>query len=442
MKKFFTLIAAAIIAVSAGAQSNHFLKITSKKGPGNNWDSQLFINLKNIPNGEPCKVVMSVKSTASFEAGTESIDDMQTEHTSVWNASSVFNYTDVFTPTSDWSDAEIYFPGKTKVECHKHCTVKEGFETIDHNNGNTSTCDAEIIEDFEYAATAILLNIGKLPNGEVLYIDDINVYDLEGNLLYTEDFENEPTIKADNKSATVYYPGWQGAADIELDEVSDHVIEDYMFKVDVDEVKKDMWDSQVMVEIPTLEVGKHYGIVASFRSSEPEVEIQCVIEDNASENKDQYGNSADLAYSDNFKVTDTWAQCEAIWSYKDENENWHPGTDGKYPYNRIIFQLGKMSGTLYIDNIKIIEISEEGGKQVVDFKDGITPIAYKRGWHGHVSVSKAESDVPEFDDPVYEVPTAISNVAVESAKTAKALKNGQIVITRGAKAYNAVGQEL
>lgn len=422
MKKLFTLIAIAMVATFAMA-GNHVVKLTHASAKANPWDTQIFFNLENLESNKVYKVSFDAKASEAVQISTEEIDDVQSDHKDPYGGSAVFNYTENMDVTTDWQTYTATFKGICDSDCKT-----EGHEKH---------------EGFEFAATAILIGAGKVPG--MIWFDNIVVTDEDGNVVYQNDFENSARVAAYDKTADGYYPGWQldGAKGTwEIEEEADHVIEDYMFKVDVAEVKTNGWDSQVMVNIPTLEVGKHYGIVASLRSSEPEALVSFVIEDTASDNKDQYGNSADLAYSGEITVTDTWGQCDAIWSYKDENENWHPGTDGKYPYNRIIFQLGKMSGTLYIDNIKIIEISEEGGKQVVDFKEGITGIAEKRGYHNHVTAGKAESDVPEFDDPVYEVPTAISNVAVDSAKAQKALKNGQIVITRGAKAYNAVGQEL
>lgn len=116
--------------------------------------------------------------------------------------------------TNKKSEAVINFPGKTTVTCHSHCTAKPGME-IDHTNGNTENCDPEILENYEYAATALLLNIGKLPKDAILYIDNVKVYDEAGNLLSTEDFENATVAEYDN-TKTVYYLGWQGGANFEI----------------------------------------------------------------------------------------------------------------------------------------------------------------------------------------------------------------------------------
>lgn len=209
MKKFLTLVAAAFMAVSVSA-ANKVLKITgTADNPGEPYSRQCFINLKNLEKGKAYVVKFDVYTTAGteFTIGTEAIDDIQTDHKNEWNNSAVFNYTEELTLTNTKSEAVINFPGKTTVTCHSHCTAKPGME-IDHTNGNTKNCDPEILENYEYAASALLLNIGKLPKDAILYIDNVKVYDKEDNLLFSEDFENA-TVAADDNTKTAYYLGWQ-----------------------------------------------------------------------------------------------------------------------------------------------------------------------------------------------------------------------------------------
>ena len=216
MKKIFTLIAAALMAVGVSA-ANKVLKITgTADNPGEAYSRQCFINLKNVQKGKPNVVKFDVytSSNTEFKIGTEAIDDIQTDHKNVWNNSAVFNYTEELTLTNEKTEAVINFPGKTTVTCHSHCTAKPGME-IDHTNGNTENCDPEILENYEYAASALLLNIGKLPKDAILYIDNVKVYDEDGNLLSSEDFENA-TVAADDKTKTAYYLGWQGGANFEI----------------------------------------------------------------------------------------------------------------------------------------------------------------------------------------------------------------------------------
>lgn len=216
MKKFLTLVAAAFMAVNVSA-ANKVLKITgTADNPGEPHSRQCFINLKNVQKGKPNVVKFDVytSSNTEFKIGTEAIDDIQKDHMNEWNNSAVFNYTEELTLTNEKSEAVINFPGKTTVTCHPHCTAKPGME-IDHKNGNTKNCDPEITENYEYAATALLLNIGKLPKDAILYIDNVKVYDEAGNLLSTEDFENA-TVAAYDKTKTAYYLGWQGGANFEI----------------------------------------------------------------------------------------------------------------------------------------------------------------------------------------------------------------------------------
>lgn len=216
MKKFLTLVAAAFMAVSVSA-ANKVLKITgTADNPGEPHTRQCFINLKNVQKGKPNVVKFDVYTTAGteFKIGTEAIDETQTEHMTEWNASAVFSYTEELTLTNQKSEAVINFPGKTTVTCHSHCTAKPGME-IDHTNGNTKNCDPEILKDYEYAATALLLNVGKMPKDAVIYIGSIKVYDADGTLLSTEDFDNA-TVGEYDTNKTVHYPGWQGGANFEI----------------------------------------------------------------------------------------------------------------------------------------------------------------------------------------------------------------------------------
>ena len=215
MKKLFTLIAAALMAVNVSA-ANKVLKITGTANKDNPWDSQSFINLKNLEKGKAYVVKFDVYTTAGTEIkiGTEAIDEIQTDHKDVWNNSAVFNYTEELTLTNQKSEAVINFPGKTTVTCHTHCTAKPGME-INHDGGNIKTCDPEILENFEYAATALLLNVGKMPKDAVIYIGSIKVYDADGNLLSTENFDNA-TVGEYDTTKTVHYLGWQNAATFEI----------------------------------------------------------------------------------------------------------------------------------------------------------------------------------------------------------------------------------
>lgn len=216
MKKFLTLVAAAFMAVSVSA-ANKVLKITgTADNPGETYSRQCFINLKNVQKGKPNVVKFDVytSSDTEFTIGTEAIDETQKEHMTEWNASAVFSYTEELTLTNQKSEAVINFPGKTTVICHSHCTAKPGM-TIDHTKGNTKNCDPEILENYEYAATALLLNIGKLPKDAILYIDNVKVYDADGNLLSTENFDNA-TVGEYDATKTVHYPGWQGGANFEI----------------------------------------------------------------------------------------------------------------------------------------------------------------------------------------------------------------------------------
>lgn len=169
------------------------LVITSTADKANPWDSQVFINMPSMTAGKQYFVKFLAKSTADFNFGSESIDDKQTEHHDQWKNSAVFNYTADGDVTSEFKEFQIALPGKTDVECNDHGVKHEGFE---------------------YAATALLLNIGKLPKDAVLTIAKIVLYD--ENMVKVADV-NITGTGADNKSMSVYYPNWQNSRTVTTD---------------------------------------------------------------------------------------------------------------------------------------------------------------------------------------------------------------------------------
>ena len=195
MKKLLTLVAAAFMAVNV-CVANKVLKITGIANKDNPWDIQCFINLKNLEAGKAYVVKFDVNTSSDteFTIGTQAIDDIQTDHKDMWNNSAVFSYTEELTITKDRKEVTVKFPGKTTVECATH---------------------NDKLENFKYAASALLLNIGKLPKNAILYIDNVKVYDEAGNCLFTEDFENA-TVAADDKTKTAYYRGWHDGANFEI----------------------------------------------------------------------------------------------------------------------------------------------------------------------------------------------------------------------------------
>lgn len=414
MKKIFTLFAISMIAVCAMA-GNHVLKLTQTNSCANAWDTQLFINVKNLQPNKNYVVYLDVKASEPVTLGTEEMDNQQTDHKDPYNNSAVFNYTDELNVTTDWTTGTVHFKGVTDVNCSAEGHGKH--------------------EAFEFAASALLINVGKV-NGE-LYIDNIVVKDEEGNVVFSNDFESSATLAPNNKSADAYYPGWQvnDGKTWEIEELMDHVVEDYMLKIDVSKVMPNSWDSQVLINIPTMNVSSHYAVYMSVKASVETPKIGAFIEDTKSSNKDPYGNSADLKYSNDIALTTEWAQTESIFSYQDDEQQWIGTTDGKFPYDRLVLQLGAFAGTMYVDNIKIVEV-ETGNIQIVDFKDGIAGIADKRSYHDQVSVAKVESDCPEFETPtgIHDVVLKADNANVMYNIAGQRVQNAKgIVIMNGKK---------
>lgn len=217
--------------------------------------------------------------------------------------------------------------------------------------------------------------------------------------------------------------------------------------LEITTTKKDNpWDSQLRIAFgDILEAGKKYTMTMQVISDEDMTISTEFIQEPAPNNcKDQWGGSWFFEYAANMESKTEWSTVQS-WingTVSNNNEDCnghdepmkHTGEPYKPTYAYLTF--GKYEGTFQIDNVTV---TDEEGNIVYqnDFEENLSGISTP-SWHGHIKMSRpVNEEVPEFN-----IPTAISNVAVDSAKAQKALKNGQIVITRGAKAYNAVGQEL
>ncbi len=133
----------------------------------------------------------------------------------------------------------------------------------------------------------------------------------------------------------------------------------YALKVTCPEAKANPWDSQVFVNFPSvLEAGKNYTLVMDVMGSValdprqgqwgPEA-IQPIVQDNNSANRDEWGGPADLQYLAHFTVTTDWVE-----GVKDCEGN-DIVTDGKFPYSRLLLNLGYFEGDIYVDNIKMVD---------------------------------------------------------------------------------------
>ena len=126
---------------------------------------------------------------------------------------------------------------------------------------------------------------------------------------------------------------------------------------------KDAWDNQANYTLNSaLEKGRAYTLTLKAKAS-----VACDMAfwpiDTKSSNKNQWGNSADVQYLDNFKITTNWLTY--TWKFTAE-----------YPIDRLDFDFGTLNGSLYIDDVKLSD--DEYGVDVVqngDFEAGNT-----NGW--------------------------------------------------------------
>lgn len=363
MKKLLTLVAAAFMAVSVSA-ANKVLKITgTADNPGEAYSRQCFINLKNVQKGKPNVVKFDVytSSGTEFKIGTEAIDDIQTDHKNEWNNSAVFNYTEELTLTNTKSEAVINFPGKTTVTCHSHCTAKEGMK-IDHTGGNTKNCNPEILKDYEYAASALLLNIGKLPKDAILYIDNVRVYDEDGNLLSSEDFENA-TVAAGDKTKTAYYLGWQGGANFEIaDENATYISSVDLANLDFSEKDakaiggwgKD-FKSEIKDGVDVITFAKQeqpYNVQVDFENVYPRgAKIQLTM---VAKGSVAGSIKAGLQNPDNYRGCGDFEDIDLTTGYQTIIKEVNCSGDNA---RRLLLNVGNYNGEIYIKSVKIVALN-------------------------------------------------------------------------------------
>ena len=126
---------------------------------------------------------------------------------------------------------------------------------------------------------------------------------------------------------------------------------------------KDAWDNQANYTLNSaLEKGRDYTLTLKAKAS-----VACDMAfwpiDTKSSNKNKWGNSDDVQYLDNFKITTNWVTY--TWKFTAE-----------YPIDRLDFDFGTLNGSLYIDDVKLSD--DEYGVDVVqngDFEAGNT-----NGW--------------------------------------------------------------
>ena len=126
---------------------------------------------------------------------------------------------------------------------------------------------------------------------------------------------------------------------------------------------KDAWDNQANYTLNSaLEKGRAYTLTLKAKAS-----VACDMAfwpiDTKSSNKNKWGNSDDVQYLDNFKITTNWVTY--TWKFTAE-----------YPIDRLDFDFGTLNGSLYIDDVKLSD--DEYGVDVVqngDFEAGNT-----NGW--------------------------------------------------------------
>ena len=102
------------------------------------------------------------------------------------------------------------------------------------------------------------------------------------------------------------------------------------------------WDNEAIVKLAIpMEKGKSYVIRATMKADDPS-DFAIWPRYDASTNRDQWGNSADIQYLSSYNLTTQFQ--EFSWTMKAD-----------HPHDVIIFAIGKMGGNIYIDDLSCME---------------------------------------------------------------------------------------
>lgn len=102
------------------------------------------------------------------------------------------------------------------------------------------------------------------------------------------------------------------------------------------------WDKEIFCKLATpMEKGKTYIIRANLRSDQSG---DCALWPrwDASTNRDEWGNSADIEYLSSYNLTNTFQ--EYTWTFTP-----------KYPHDVLIFACGQIGGNIYFDDVSCME---------------------------------------------------------------------------------------
>ena len=102
------------------------------------------------------------------------------------------------------------------------------------------------------------------------------------------------------------------------------------------------WDNEAIVKLAIpMEKGKSYVIRVTMKADDPS-DFAIWPRYDASTNRDQWGNSADIQYLSSYNLTTQFQ--EFSWTMKAD-----------HPHDVIIFAIGKMGGNIYIDDLSCME---------------------------------------------------------------------------------------
>lgn len=150
---------------------------------------------------------------------------------------------------------------------------------------------------------------------------------------------------------------WVGSELEYLEAIGYNTRANHLLQVSNGEAGANAWDRQVVCTLnASMEEGKTY-IVRATILTEAGGSVQLVPIFSTSENRDQWGNSADVQYLDGKTLIGSDEKAtKVVWEFK-----------AAFPHDKLQFFIGSIAGDLFIDNVSCIE--KESEEELVDNGD-------------------------------------------------------------------------
>ena len=295
------------VCVGGAKAVNHYLVYNNGVASANGWDKQAVLTLNaNLVAGTEYILKAKIKVSASTEEAVQAVPIFSTsENKDTWGNSADVQYLAGYNPTTEFKEYVWYFTAA-------------------------------------YTHDKIQFFMGKI--GGDVYFDDVTLKENGGSTEFVDngDFEQ---IGISN-----WGTNWGGPS---YGQSTDAANADFVLIYNNGVASANGWDKQAVLTLnANLVAGTEYILKAKIKvSASTEEAVQAVPIFSTSENKDTWGNSADVQYLAGYNPTTEFK--EYVWYFT-----------AAYTHDKIQFFMGKIGGDVYFDDVTLRE--NGGSTEFVD----------------------------------------------------------------------------